>query len=85
MIHMTKQIYINIIWGIFCVFIWFLVSLSVLIFTNVLSDVRISKENSKQILSILQKSVSCELPYGVQDKIEQTYKNITSFECTTNP
>lgn len=39
-----------------------------------------------KIYSLSNRSISCDtLPYWVQDKIEKTYENITSFECTTNP
>lgn len=38
------------------------------------------------ILSSINRPVSCDsLPYWVQEKLEQTYENITSFKCTTNP
>lgn len=39
-----------------------------------------------KIYSSINRPVSCEtLPYWVQEKLEQTYENITSFKCTTNP
>ena len=34
-----------------------------------------------KFLSSIDNPVSCSLPYGVQEKIEKTYENITSATC----
>jgi len=37
-----------------------------------------------KIISMIQNS-HCQLPNDLQEKIEETYTNIVSFKCTTNP
>lgn len=84
MIHMNKQIYVNIAGASVCVILWFLLAMSIFMFSRALTDIRENKQTNKEILTILKNPVSCDLPYVVQDQIEQTYKNVVSFECETN-
>lgn len=35
---------------------------------------------NKEILSRLE-NITCDLPYGLQEKLEKTYENITSATC----
>lgn len=81
---MNKQIYVNIAGATVCMILGFLLAMSIFMFSRALSDIRENKQTNKQILSILQNK-TCELPHWLQDKIEETYENIVSFECETNP
>ncbi len=68
--------------------VWALVAIcAVSFYFHILNTSNIKRIDEKidRISTSLKNPVSCEsLPYWVQEKIEQTYKNITSFECTTN-
>ncbi len=51
----------------------------------VIDSINEIKQTNKDIISNFS-NISCNsLPYWVQEKLEQTYENITSFKCTTNP
>jgi hypothetical protein len=78
---MTKQIYVNIAWAIICIMLWFWLAVSILLFSRAINDIRTSKQTNLEILSILKSNNTCNLPYWLQDKIEETYENIVSFEC----
>ncbi len=83
---MTKQIYVNIAWAILCIALWFSLAVAILYFNRTIDDVRSSKETNREILSILKNPVSCwELPYGIQDKIEQmSYTLSDDTTCSPN-
>jgi hypothetical protein len=77
MSHIVHHFLPFLAWVIFCLI--GIASIAYIYWT--FDELRQSNINSKEILSILKKPVSCDLPYGVQDQIEQTYKNITSATC----
>jgi len=39
MIHMTKQIYVNIAWAMICIALWFWLAISILYFTKTIQKI----------------------------------------------
>lgn len=75
----------NILWFIGWFLFWIVVIASFIYIYWFMETLLEHQKWQKEILSILKHPVSCELPYWLQDKIEETYKNVVSFECETNP
>lgn len=61
---------------IFC--FWILFGFAMIWATWVIDEIHTLYASSKN-------PVSCNIDSSLQEKIEQTYENITSFKCTTNP
>lgn len=66
---MSKQIYVNIAWILFCILLWFSLAVAILYFTKTINKI-------DKIYSKFENPVSCDLPYGIQDKIEWIYNNL---------
>ncbi len=86
MIYMTKQIYVTIVGSTLCILLWFTLAFSIFLYTKQLSYMKENKERDDIIISILKNPVSCwQLPYGIQDKIEQMSHTLSEdTTCKTN-
>lgn len=80
MSHIVHHFLPFVAWVIFCII--GIASIAYIYWT--IDEMHLTYETNKEILSILKKPVSCDLPYGVQDQIERM-SNVLSKDTTCNP